>query len=202
MTPQTQVLKVLKALLMVRGPSSPGCLLLYSMDIDKLMESSPSEVKDAAEAKALLEKNLLVILGKEFTIDALQAILWHISQGAKMLAMLKSLIQAIALLLGEIDEDLKVESIAGRVSEMLLDKLSPDINQLAYMSESLKASTSSVEKSVDSLSVLPTCMDLDLEPLRKLKEDLENLQKKYAEENKALLDSLQDATQKLDAVAK
>ena len=92
MTPQTRASKLSKVPLMVQSPSSPGRLSSYSMNIDKLMEISPSEVKDAVEVKALLEKNLLVILGEEFTIDALQATLWHISQGAKMLVTMKSLI--------------------------------------------------------------------------------------------------------------
>ena len=80
----------------------------------------------------------------------------------------------VALLLGEIDEDLKVESIAEKVMEMVLDKLSPNINQLTYMSELLKASTSLVEKSVDFLSAPSTHMNPDLELLQKLKKDLEN----------------------------
>ena len=169
MTPPTRASKPSKSPSTVRGPGSPGRRSTRSMDIDELMEVSPSEIKDVDEAKVILEKNLLVILSEEITIDTLRASLWHISQGVKMPAMAKSLVQAVALLLGEIDEDLKVESIVGKVTEMVLDKLSPDINQLAYMSESLKASSSSVEKSIDSLSDLPSPVDSDSDSLQKLR---------------------------------
>ncbi|ETW79497.1 hypothetical protein HETIRDRAFT_419212 [Heterobasidion irregulare TC 32-1] len=156
------------------------------MDIDELMEASPSEVKDADEAKTILEKNLMVILGEEITIDTLRASLWHISQGAKMPATAKTLVQAVALLLGEIDEDLKVESIAGRVTEMVLDKLSPDINQLAYMSESLKASSSLAES----------------DSLQKLKDNIESSRQSQAEDSKMLLTGMREVSEKLKEVAK
>ena len=202
MTLPTRASKPSKSPSTVRGPGSPGRRSTRSMDIDELMEVSPSEIKDVDEAKVILEKNLLVILGEEITIDALRASLWHISQGVKMPATAKSLVQAVALLLGEIDEDLKVESIAGKVTEMVLDKLSPDINQLAYMSESLKASSSSVEKSIDSLSDLPSPVDSDSDSLQKLRVELENLRQSQADVSKALLSGLQDVTQKLDAAVK
>ena len=202
MTLPTQASKPSKSPSTVRGPGSPGHRSTRSMDIDELMEVSPSEIKDVDEAKVILEKNLLVILGEEITIDALRASLWHISQGVKMPAMAKSLVQAVALLLGEIDEDLKVESIAGKVTEMVLDKLSPDINQLAYMSESLKASSSSVEKLIDSLSDLPSPVDSDSDSLQKLRVELENSHQSQADVSKVLLSGLQDITQKLDAAIK
>ena len=119
-----------------------------------------------------------------------------------MLAMAKSLVQVVGLLLGEIDEDLKVESIAGKVTEMVLNKLSPDINQLAYMSESLKASSSSVEKLIDSLSDLPSPVDSDSDSLQKLRVELENSHQSQADVSKVLLSGLQDITQKLDAAIK
>ena len=85
---------------------------------------------------------------------------------------------------------------------MVLDKLSPDINQLAYMSESLKASSSLVEKSIDSLSDLPSPMDSDSDSLQKLRVELENSRQSQADVSKALLSGLQDVTQKLDAAIK
>ncbi|ETW85036.1 hypothetical protein HETIRDRAFT_424507 [Heterobasidion irregulare TC 32-1] len=172
------------------------------MDIDELMEASPSEVKDADEAKTILEKNLMVILGKEITIDTLRASLWHISQGAKMLATAKTLVQAVALLLGEIDEDLKVESIAGRVTEMVLDKLSLDINQLAYMSESLKASSSSVEISIASLCDFPSHSQAESDSLQKLKDNIESSRQSQAEDSKMLLTGMREVFEKLKEVAK
>ena len=71
MTPPTRALKPSKSPSTVRGPGSPGRRSMYSMDIDELMEVSPSEIKDVDEAEVILEKNLLVILGEEITIDAL-----------------------------------------------------------------------------------------------------------------------------------
>ena len=84
MTPPTRASKPSKSPSTVRGPGSPGHRSTRSMDIDELMEVSPSEIKDVDEAKVILEKNLLVILGEEITIDALRASLWHISQRVKM----------------------------------------------------------------------------------------------------------------------
>ena len=85
---------------------------------------------------------------------------------------------------------------------MVMDKLSPNINQLAYMSESLKVSTSLVEKSVDSLCDPSAHVTSDQESLRKLMEDLENTCQSHADENKALLAGLQEAAQKLDVAVK
>ncbi|THH05611.1 hypothetical protein EW146_g9856 [Bondarzewia mesenterica] len=126
------------------------------MIFDSQSEDIRFEVTGSEEAKRFLERNLLVSVGSPLTITALCNVLLHISQLDRVPKPAVCAIQAVTIMLGQVEDDARVDKLVDVVADRFLSSLRPFARQMDKTATNLDADLGGLHSILDDLNVIKT----------------------------------------------